>query len=147
MNMPRFTAEASLNSAGRRYRSLATRASRDGVVPAFPWDPPQIGVSYQPPRPPFGEGFPGTLKITGQNFAADAAVVVSAGNCSEGGVAVMAEAHTSKSSSYCPNPLHCYYQFGGQFSVTVPCYCGGDSTATARDAAGNVATGTVGLPC
>jgi len=146
MNMPGFTAEVSFYRAGRRYRSRQATPAQDRVVPAFPWDPPQINVSYQAPQPPLGEGFPGTLVITGENFAPDAEVTVTADNCS-GAFHDRTQVHTSPSFDYCPNPLFCRHYFGGEFSATIPCFCGGASSVTANDTVGNFATGAADLPC
>jgi hypothetical protein len=145
MNMPGFTAEASLNGVGRHYRSRGTPVSRDRIIPAFPWDPPQINLSYQPP---FISGFAGTLTITGQNFAPDVDLTLTITNCAEGGLPCKASAHTSKSFDYCPHPWSCRRYFGGEFHTTVPVLCGGDTTVTAQYPFGPViATGTTGLPC
>jgi hypothetical protein len=149
MIIPRFTAEASLDVSRGCYRScaLAAAASPDRVLPAFPWDPPQITVAYRPPSFPFGPGFPGTLIVTGDNFAPDVDVTIRASNCGEGGVGVGADAHTTKSFDYCPHPWDCRRYFGGHFSASVSCFCGGISNVEARDTAGNAATGVANLPC
>jgi hypothetical protein len=147
MNLPGFTAETSLYRSGHHYRSRNSMVSQDLVVPAFPWDSPQINVRYQPPQPPFGRGFPGTLTITGTNFSPNEDLLLTITNCASGGIPCRTGAHTTKSFSYC-NRWDCRFYFGGEFHQTVPIFCGGDTTVTVQDPAGNViATGTTSLPC
>jgi len=130
------------------YRSRNTVTSDNQVVPAFLWDAPQIKVSYQPPKPPYGRGFPGTLTVTGQNFSPNTDLLLTITNCGGGGLPCRTSVHTTQSYFYCPHYPQCRYYIGGEFYTTIPIYCGGDTTVTAQDGTGNeLAIGATSLPC
>jgi hypothetical protein len=145
INMPGFAAAASLYGPSGYYCTGKTTTPFNGVVAAFPWDPPIINVTYQPPRPPFGRGFPGMLTVTGQNFNSDADVQLTINNCTVNPYRLFV--HTSKTLESCRHPWDCTLYLGGSFSMTVPCYCGGAAGVEAIDQSGNKANGTTGLPC
>lgn len=178
MTMPGFTAEGSVYKATGRYcgMNIAGLASgREGAVAAL-WfrpitgpiilplqPPPQITVAYQPPPPPYGSGFPGTLTITGQYFASNVDVKLAVCNCDVDPVVI--DAHTSSDRSAClaVPPYNCFTIAGGTFTATVSCYCGGGGTllacdgpggnagpvamVKAVDAVGNIAHGGTAIPC
>jgi hypothetical protein len=151
MKMPTFSAAASLYGTSRRYRSRHTGGASNNVVPAFPWDPPEISVTWQQPPYPFGRGFAGTLTITGQNFTPDADIHGRIHGC--GAFDYALSAHTSPSFDFCPHPWDCRHYFGGSFTTAVSCVCGGTASAPlsasveASDPAGNTAVGAADIPC
>jgi hypothetical protein len=139
MTIPGFTAEASLFKASRQYHVTRLRVWSDRVAAAFPWDPPQLTVSYRP-------GFPGTLTVSGQNFTPDVDVLLTISNCEVN--PYQFTVHTTKRFSYCPHPWNCRYYYGGDFTTAVGCYCGGTATVEAIDGqSGNTASAAAGLPC
>jgi hypothetical protein len=115
---------------------------------------PQLSVSYRPPQPPEGQGFPGTLSIEGQNFAADVDVTLTICNCDLDPYQLTV--HTSPGGPFTP---------GGSFTATpVTCNCGPGGNGlpcngppvinqaivmvTAQDALGNtLASGSAANPC
>jgi len=147
MKVPGFTAEASLYSARRQYQVRQIAALSDRVVAAFPWDPPQLtSVSYQSPS---GPGFPGTLTVKGQNFTPDADILLTIYNCDA--YPLRSSVHTTKSFDLCWPPLHpryCNRYFGGEFTTSVSCFCGGRASVESLDLqSGDTATGGTNLPC
>jgi hypothetical protein len=152
MTGPGFTAEASLYLSRRSYVAHRTAAPSDEIISAGLFGPPQISVSWAGPPYPEGVGFPGTLNISGQNFAASNFVNLEITNCN------------SDSTPFFPDPVptsafhvFCYYhlgirfceaQPGGNFSYTTnKCVCGGSTTVTATDFLGNTASATANIPC
>jgi hypothetical protein len=180
MNMPGFTAEAGLQRSRNRYCGqwvgaggdvMAPAAPITGIIPILniceiaPWlcvISPELNVSYQPPQPPEGQGFPGTLTIEGQNFASDVDVTLTICNCDLDPYRTIV--HTSQDRYAClaVPPYTCFTIPGGSFTTTVPCFCGGGTgiacggppvinqatvMVTAQDANGNSASGSTGNPC
>jgi len=185
MSAPGFTAEASVYKVTGHYYAMSIRdraRSREGVVATFPmadtglgggvavgtrvtegplhsWtlNPiPQINVTYQRPQPPFGQGFPGTLTITGQNFARNVEVTLTIDNCESSRLRTTAYTSPDRFACLAVPPYTCFTIPGGSFTTTVACYCGGPGTALcpvavacveARDTSGNIANGTTAIPC
>ncbi len=147
MKLPGFTGEASLYKSNHCYRSRSIVVSSGPIVPAFSLNQPQIKVSYQPPQPPYGRGFPGTLRITGQNFAPDVNLLLTITNCAEGDFPV-GLVFTLQRAALLPESPELPLLLWGEFNKTIPIFCGGDTTVKVQDQAGDVkATGTTSLPC
>jgi hypothetical protein len=93
--------------------------------------PPQVHVTYQPPQPPYGHGFPGTLTVTGTNFTPGGKVHLRIDNCDAFPYGFDVSA-----------PI-------GSFSTSVACYCPGTATVEAFDyATGLKGNGAAALvPC
>ena len=106
----------------------------------------EITVTYQPPQPPLGPGFPGTLTIQGQNFASNVDVALTICNC-----------------DLTPFPITAHTSTSGSFTTTATCNCGGGGTGlacggpltitqaivlvTAQDTSGNTESGSAANPC
>ena len=183
MTLPGFTAEAGLERNGRRYCGRWRGAGGAVVGPAAPlftgiipisnlcerapwlcFPSPRLTVTYQPPQPPYGQGFPGTLTIEGQNFASDVDVTLNICNCDLN--PYQPTVHTSLDRQAClaVPPYTCFTIPGGSFTYsTTQCFCGGGGTGLAcdgppvinqavvmvkaQDAHGNTANGTTANPC
>ena len=171
MRTPGFTADTSLYaSSGQYYGTRASGQSGPALQPAspitsisiwnicarFPWlcqPSPSIKVTYQPP---YGHGFPGTLFITGKNFAPDTDVSLTIDNCDA--FRLRTTVHTSVLRQAClaVPPYTCFTIPGGSFTTTVPCYCGGTGTVLcpgpvacveAQDPVGDTAQGSTAINC
>jgi hypothetical protein len=171
MSTPGFTAETSLyTSSGQYYGARASGQDGVGLQPAapitfgnlcqrFPWlcqIQPSLSVTYQPPQPPFGKGFPGTLIITGNNFASNSDVTLTIDNCSAFRERTMVHTSSDRSACLAVPPYTCFTIPGGSFTTSIQCYCGGTGTplcpgavacVEAQDASGDKATGTTAIPC
>lgn len=129
MTMPGFSAEAAVYSVKGTYRTMNITGrikGQEGTVGALTFHPiigpgpipisfqPQLTVTYQPPRPPFGMGFAGTLTIVGQYFAQNIDVSVKVCNCNQFGPFVV-DSHTSLDRSACLSvpPYTCFTIPGG----------------------------------
>jgi hypothetical protein len=135
MTIPTFSAAASLYGTSEHYYFRQMHARSNSVIPVFPWDPPQITVTYHP----------SVLTITGQNFTPDANVLLRISGCDLNEFTV--PAHTTPSSELCSDPLHCIYSFGGSFTSAVVCFCGNRAVVSASDAAGTTAFGNIDALC
>jgi len=182
MTLPGFTAEAGLERSRMRYSARWRRAGGTllgpaaplftGIIPIrniceiAPWlcvPSPRISVSYRPPQPPYGSGFPGTLTVQGQNFASDVDVTLNICNCDLNPYQTIVHTSPDRYACLAVPPYTCYTIPGGSFTTAVSCYCGGGGTGlacggppvisqalvmvTARDQDGNTAKGSAGNPC
>lgn len=156
MSAPGFTAEASIYKQAGHYCAkspLDWAKGKGGTVAALNFRPinwpiifpvqllPQISVTYQPPQPPFGKGFPGTLTIVGRYFAPDIDVAVTVCNCESDPFPIDPSPHTSPDRSAClaVPPYTCFTIPGGTFTATVSCSCGGGGLVAACDGPGGIA--------
>jgi hypothetical protein len=163
MNMPGFNAEASLHKTSGRYRSLESTGLigyplTSAQLPPFPpppvnppidlcqidprFCPPSVNASWQPPAP--GD-IRGSLTVFGGGFPPSTPVAVTIINCDAFPVRQFV---TTNPALGC-TPLGCSQFFGGDFQLTVPCFCGGVATVIADDGRllGDVASGTAQIPC
>ena len=149
MTRPGFTAEASVYLSRGSYLAHKTAAPSGEIISAGLFGPAQINVSYQPPPFPYGPGFPGTLTVSGQNFAASTEVTLTITNCDA--FPYQVQVPTGAFDVFCyhtPEGFRfCEIDPGGNFSATYPCYCGGFASVTAQDPFNNTASGTANLPC
>jgi hypothetical protein len=140
MNMPGFTADASLFQAVVCYRSGGSSNQRTGVRPAWIFGDPAMQLSW---RPNSIQDFPGTLTITGDNFPPNVDLILTISNCSEGGIPCRAEAHTSSGVT-----VGRFFFPGGTFSTAVSVLCGGGTIVTAKDSiTGESAQATSNIDC
>ena len=182
MTLPGFTAEAGLKRSHGRYGgkwhggagAFAQPAAPifTGIIPIgnicerAPWlcaISPQLSATYQPPQPPYGPGFPGTLTVSGQNFASNVDVTLNICNCDLDPYQITAHTSPDRWACLAVPPYTCYMIPGGSFTTAVPCNCGPGGTGiacggppvigtatvlvTAQDANGNTAGGSAGNPC
>jgi len=170
MSTPGFSAETSLYPSRGQYCS-ATVSGQDGVLQPASWisvidicarfpslcqPVPTIKVTYQPPQPPYGEGFPGTLTITGQNFAPDTDVTLTIDNCDFSALRTMVHTSSDRSACLAVPPYTCFTIPGGSFTTSVSCFCGGSGTVLcpgavacveAQDLSGDTAEGSTPINC
>jgi len=151
MTLPGFTAEAGLQRSRTQYSGQSRGEGGAFVAPAvpitapiqifnlcqrFPWlcvPSPQLNVSYQPPQPPHGQGFPGTLTIEGQNFASGVDVTLNICNCDLNPYQITAHTSADRMACLAVPPYTCFRIPGGSFTTAVQCYCGGGGTGLACD--------------
>src|SRR5262245_58612628 len=142
MSFPGFTAEVSLYQKTVGHTFSAAYDQQSGVRPAFwPLDPPEISVSWQP-------GNPGILTIAGDSFAPDSEVLLTIDNCDAW--PERTTVHTTSGgdpNQPCPDPRFCGLFVGGTFVESIPCYCGGSATVTARGQYGEIAQSSTAIDC
>lgn len=144
MTLPGFTAVAGMGVTrvryGGRWRGARTAFAQPaapmnkGIIPInlcerFPWlcvASPQINLSYQ-------GGNPGTLTVQGRNFAPDVDVTLTICNCDLNPYRTTVHSSPDRTACLAVPPYTCFTIPGGNFTTSVPCFCGGGGTGLACD--------------